>query len=409
MRKLINKELTGSYCISIGGIPNDSMSIYAYSKLLKSLGIDDEKAHVYDLLQYIPIIDTNVLNILGGDFVHAERPRFRFDLHRGNWKLSQLDNGTSVYFPEGFNPVTDSNGSELIYMDDELYAKRPKNGLYFDIVAHPLAETMDPKELRLIHPASRMSDEDVAQTQAQIKELYSTTDKSIVLLIGGQHIEQGQRDFGFENFYCNLLEEPALMHAYFRMLTDSYLETIEKIMNHCEDYVDVIWFCDDVGTQTSLQMSLPTFREMIKPYKKEMFDLVHQKYPGTAVLYHSCGAIFNAIPDFIEMGIDMLNPVQISATGMDPCKLVKTYGKDLIFWGGGLDTQSLKPEDTVQDVLDRASALLDVFSTNGNYVFTQIHNFQANTSPEIIRAFYTMASDKRKTLESLSFSHQEHV
>jgi len=400
VRKLIRKNLSGSYCISTGGMPNDAMSVYAYAKLLDRLGIRDRKIKVYDLLQYIPIVDADVADLLGGDFVHAERPRFRFELHHGNWRPGTLDDGTKVYFPEEFRPAVDARGSELVNMDGILYAKRPKNGLYFDIVAQPLADVSDPEELRLIHPATPMSEEDITETVAYVEELYRTTDKAIVLLIGGQHIEQGQRDFGFENFYCNLLEEPELMHAYFRMLTDSYLDTMERILSRCGDKVDVVWFCDDLGTQNSLQMSLPTFRSLIKPYKKEMFDFIHANYPDTAVLYHSCGAVFDAIPDFIEMGVDMLNPVQISAKGMVPEKLAATYGKDLIFWGGGLDTQSLRPEDTVQDILERSSRLLDIFAANGNYVFTQVHNFQADTDPAKIEAFYAMARDKRKILEA---------
>ena len=401
VRKLIRKELTGSYCISTGGMPNDAISVYAYAKLLDRLGMKDRKIRVYDLLQYIPVVDADVADRLGGDFVHAERPRFRFDLHRGSWRPGMLEDGTPVYFPEEFRPETDARGGELIRMNGEPYARRPKNGLYFDIVAKPLADAETPEDLKLIHPAAYMSEADVAATVAGVEELYRTTDKSIILLIGGQHIEQGQRDFGFENFYCNLLEEPELMHAYFRMLTDSYLDTMERILSRCGDKVDVVWFCDDLGTQNSLQMSLPTFRSLIKPYKKEMFDYIHQNHPDTAVLYHSCGAVFNAIPDFIEMGADMLNPVQISAAGMDPEKLVKAYGRDIIFWGGGLDTQSMKPEDTVQDILDRASRLLDVFAAGGNYVFTQVHNFQADTDPAKIEAFYGMARDRRKVLEGL--------
>lgn len=397
--KLINKTLTDSFCISTGGMPNDGMSVYAYSKLLEHLGITDSIPKVYDLFQYIPILDIRVTDALGGDFVHAERPRFRFNYHVRGWKEGHLDDGTPVLFPGEFAPEPDGKGGEIVHMDGMVYARRPKNGLYFDIVAKPLADVEEISELKLIHPAVYMSKEDVDWTVKEIEDLYAQTDKAIVLLIGGQHMEQGQRDFGFENFYCNLLEEPELMHAYFRMITDSYLDAIERILSRCAGKVSVVWFCDDLGTQDSLQMSLPVFREMIKPYKKEMFDLIHQKFKGTAVLFHSCGAVFDAIPDFLEMGVDMLNPVQISARGMDPQRLEDTYGKDLIFWGGGISTQSMKPSDRVEDLVREAEKNLEIFSKNGNYVFTQVHNFQADTQPEKILEIFRMAKEKRRSME----------
>ena len=395
VKRLIHRELSDSFCISVGGMPNDCMSVYAYARLREYLKLPEKPIRVYDLFQYIPIIDPDVNDILGGDFVHAERPRFRFNLHHGSWRPGQLDDGTKVYFPEEYCPEPDARGGEVVRMDGEIYARRPKNGLYYDIIRHPLEDVEDISELRLIHPAVYMSDEDIETTVHSVEELYKTTDKAIVLLIGGQHIEQGQRDFGFENFYCNLLEEPELMHAYFRMLNDSYMDAITRILSRCADKVSVVWFCDDLGTQNSLQMSLPTFREMIKPYKKELFDLVHT-YPDTAVLYHSCGAVFDAIPDFIGMGADMLNPVQLSAAGMDPVKLHETYGKDIIFWGGGFDTQSMRAEDTAEETGRKAAELLRVFSQNGNYVFTQVHNFQADTPPEKILAVYNAAKQQRR-------------
>lgn len=402
VNKLIHRELNSSFCISTGGMPNDGMSVYAYAKLLKYLGLSEKPIYVYDLFQFLPVIDPGVIDILGGDFVHAERPRFRFNLHHRLFRPGNLDDGTPVYFPAEYEPAKDERGGELIYMDGEIYARRPKCGLYYDIVRNPLADAMDISELRLIHPATYMTSEDVDETVRKVEELYSKTDKAVVLLIGGQHIEQGQRDFGFENFYCNLLEEPELMHAYFRMLNDSYLDAMERILSRCHNKVSVVWFCDDLGTQSSLQMSLPLFREMIKPYKKELFSYVHEKCPDTAVLYHSCGAIFDAIPDFIDMGADMLNPVQISAAGMDPKKLQDTYGKDIIFWGGGFDTQGMKDTDTVEEIKERTLRLLTNFSKDGNYCFTQVHNFQADTPPEKILAVYETAKALREEREKIN-------
>ena len=184
------------------------------------------------------------------------------------------------------------------------------------------------------------------------------------------------------------------------MITDAYMHNLSKILERAGDKIDVVWFCDDIGTQETLQFSIPMYKEMIKPYTTEMWGYIHQNYEHIRVLYHSCGAVFDLIPEFMDAGADMLNPVQISAKGMDPQRLKDTYGEKLIFWGGGTDTQSLDPHPDLDEVRANAQQLLEIFSKNGNYVFTQIHNFQADTEPETILAIFDTAKSYREKLES---------
>jgi len=400
VRKMFRGELKNSFCISTGGMANDNMSAYAYAKLLKHLGMEDKPIKVYDLFQMIPILDIDVVNRLGGDFVHVQRPRYRFNMDQKEWKPGFLNDGTPCYYPAEFETIPDDKGGKWVEMDGERYAYMPKNGLYFDIMKHPLEDALDPEELKLIHPAVYMSEEDIDYTVKEIEYLYENTDKAIVLLFAGQLVEQGQRDFGFESFYCNLAVEQELMRAYFRMITDAYMHNLSKILERAGDKIDVVWFCDDIGTQETLQFSIPMYKEMIKPYTTEMWGYIHKNYEHIRVLYHSCGAVFDLIPEFMDAGADMLNPVQISAKGMDPQRLKGTYGEKLIFWGGGTDTQSLDPHPDPDEVRANAQNLLEIFSKNGNYVFTQIHNFQADTEPETILAIFDTAKSYREKLES---------
>lgn len=401
VHRLFRGELKDSFAISAGGTPNDSMSAIAYANLLKHLEITDAPIKIYDLFQFLPLLDDRVVSRMGSDFVHAERPRFRFNLHRGNWKPGTLPDGVPCLYPEEFNPIPDAHGGNYVEMDGERYAHMPKGGFYYDIIRHPLCDAMEPADLKLVHPATYMSEEDVEATAREVEDRYFTTDKAVVLLFGGYQIEQAQRDFGFEEFYCNMAEEPELMHAYFRMITDSYMDSLARILKRCGDKLDVVWFADDVGTQQTLQISIRMFRELVKPYKKEMMQYIHEYYPHIKVLYHSCGAIFDVIPDFIDMGVDMLNPVQISAKGMDPQRLKDTYGQDIIFWGGGTNTQGLRPGDDPEKLADEAQRLLEIFSKGGNYVFTQVHNFQADTRPEQILEIFDRARRLRAEREAL--------
>ena len=286
-------------------------------------------------------------------------------------------------------------GGAAAHLDDEV-GQHEDEGDRRD----PLEDAEDPEDLRLIHPAVYMSEEDIDYTVKEIEYLYENTDKAIVLLFAGQLVEQAQRDFGFEPFYCNMAIEKDLMHSYFRMITDIYMKNLRRILERAGDKIDVVWFCDDIGTQQTLQFSIPMYREMIKPYASEMWGYIHENYPDIRVLYHSCGAIFDLIPDLIEAGVDLLNPVQISAKGMDPQKLKDTYGKQLMFWGGGTDTQSLANLTDLDAVRDNARHLLEIFAKNGNYVFTQVHNFQADVPPEKILAIFETAKQYREELEA---------
>ena len=390
-------ELKDGFCMSIGGMANDNMSAYAYAKLLRYLGMD-RPLYIYDLLQNIAQLDPEVIGRLGGDFVHAQRPKYRFNQDQKLWKPGTLRDGTPCYYASEYDPKDDGKGNLIIEMDGMPYAKMPKNGLYYDIIASPLADVEDPEELRLFHPAVPMSDEDVSWTAGEIRRLYETTDKAIVLNFAGQLVEQGQRDFGFESFYYNLAAEQELMHAYFRMITDVYMSNLSRILALAGDMVDVVWFCDDMGTQKALQFGVPMYREMIRPYEKEMWDFVHAHYPHIKILFHCCGAIFDLIPHLIGTGADMLN-VQISADGMDPQRLKDTYGKDVIFWGCGVDTQRLPQMKTKEEILGHVRRLVDVFSKGGRYVFSQVHNFQADTAPETICAIYDMVREIRDARE----------
>ena len=400
VQKMFRGELKNSFCISVGGMANDNMSAYAYANLLKHLGMEDKPIKIYDLFQFIPIIDIDVINRLGGDFVHAQRPKYRFNMDQKEWIPGTLNDGTPCYYPADYKPILMEDGSKWVEMDGERYARMPKGGLYFDIMRHPLEEVEDIEDLKCIHPAVYMSDEDIDYTVKMVEDLYENTDKAIVLLFAGQMIEQAQRDFNFETFYYNMAAEKELMHAYFRMITDAYMHNLKKILERCGDKIDVVWFCDDVGTQQTLQISIPMWREMIKPYSSELWGYIHENYENIRVLYHSCGAIFDLIPDLIEAGVDLLNPVQISAKGMDPQKLKDTYGKELMFWGGGTDTQSLGDLTTIEAVKENAQHLVEIFAKNGNYVFTQVHNFQADVPPEKIIAIFDTAREYREKLEA---------
>jgi uroporphyrinogen decarboxylase len=391
VRKYLKGQISDGILLSCGALPTDGISAFAYAELLSYLGFGSIPIKVYDLFQFLAEIDPQIIDILGGDFVQVHRMRYRFKINGRDWREGSLYNGVPCLFPAEFNPVEDKDGDSLIYVEGEPFARMPVRGLYYDQIFHPLSGVNKIQELRNCHPAAPMDDDEIEYMIREIGRLYENTDKSIVLIFGASIFEQGQRDFGHEDFFCNLVTEPDLMHAYFQMVADANIKNLKKILDQTSGQVDVVHFFDDIGTQSTLQISPEMYREMIKPYHRQQCSFIHENYSEIKVLMHCCGAIFDLIPDYIEIGVDILNPVQISASGMDPIKLKNKYGKQIIFWGGGADTQNFHKYRTVDDVRQHVDELVKVFSQDGGYVFSQIHNFQGGTEPEKIMAVFETA------------------
>jgi uroporphyrinogen decarboxylase len=152
-------------------------------------------------------------------------------------------------------------------------------------------------------------------------------------------------------------------------------------------YIDVIQVNDDLGTQNSPQMSRELYREMLKPYHKKLWSYIKER-SGKPILLHSCGSIYDLIPDLIEIGVDALNPVQVSARNMDTRKLKREFGRYITFWGGGCDTQKILPYGTPEDVRSEVRRRAEELGEDGGFVFCQVHNIQHDVPPENILAMY---------------------
>jgi uroporphyrinogen decarboxylase len=154
------------------------------------------------------------------------------------------------------------------------------------------------------------------------------------------------------------------------------------------DVVDVVSEADDYGTQTSQLISPRMFRRLIKPRLQVLVARIKQLAPGARLFFHSCGNVRPLVPDFIELGVDILNPIHVTAAGMEPAALKRDFGRDLAFWGGGVETQSVLPFGTPQDVKDNVRRNLDALAAGGGYVFNSIHNIQADVPPENVVAMW---------------------
>ena len=194
---------------------------------------------------------------------------------------------------------------------------------------------------------------------------------------------------GYEQFMIDLLLDENLVRKMLDKLHEAYLSRAKIFLDAMANYADIIFFTDDLGTQSAPLISVELYRRLIKPYWAELVALV-KKY-GKKTLMHSCGAISEFIPDLIDIGIDAVNPVQITAAGMEPARLKREFGKDIAFWGGGVSTQGMLDKGTPEQVREEVRRNVEIMAAGGGYVFTQVHNIQCNVPPQNIIAAYQAA------------------
>jgi uroporphyrinogen-III decarboxylase len=194
----------------------------------------------------------------------------------------------------------------------------------------------------------------------------------------------------FESWMITLACEPDYVQRLYEKLVDTWLLNLRRFADAVEDRVQIVQICDDFGTQHSLFLSVDMFRNLVMPHYQRGLEWIHDN-TEMKVLLHSDGAIFPLLPSLVEMGVDILNPVQTSAAGMDPVALKRDFGDSLVFWGGSLDCQKTLPYGTPDDVAREVRRHVETFAPGGGYVFTSVHNVQANVPPENVVAMYDTA------------------
>jgi uroporphyrinogen decarboxylase len=380
--------------IDFGGMRSTGIQAIAYNNLLSHLGLKDEETRLYDLFQQLAEPSEALVDRFKGDVLQVHRLCPAFGLDILEWKPGQLPDGSSCLVPKNFNPMNNAKGGLDVVSGGQVIATMPEGGLYFDQVIHPYANAVTSADVEAIKLAP-LDDREAGFLATQAAGKRAASDKALLFAFGGNILEAGQLDFGYETFYMNLALEPELMHYYFGRLAEYYIHALDTLIPAMADDIDLIQFGDDLGTQEATQISVDMYREMIKPYHARIFRHARQRWPRLKVFLHSCGAIADLIPDLIDAGVEVLNPVQISARGMDPARLKREFGKDLSFWGGGVNMQQTVVSGSIQDIKDEVRRNIEIFSRDGGYVFTQVHNIQANVPPEKVIAIYEAAAEFR--------------
>ncbi len=280
--------------IDFGGMRSTGIAAIAYNKVKEHLGMSKGHTKLYDVYQQLAEPEDMMLERFHGDVVQLHRLSPAFGIEIKEWKEGILPGGSKCLVPKDFSPIENEDGDLEIHRDGKVIAKMPEGGLYFDSCYTPYAncETTEDIDKIAVH---YITDEELDYLESEAKRLYENTDKAILASFGGNIIEAGEGDWGFENFFIQMAMEPDLIHYYLNRMTDVYMSNLERYLKRLGKYIDVIQFGDDLGMQDNTLISKRMYQRMIKPYHKRQFKFVQKNYPKVKVFFHSCGAIFNLI------------------------------------------------------------------------------------------------------------------
>ncbi len=384
--------------VDCSGHRSSGIAAIAYARLRNHLGLEATPVRVYDPIQQLAIVDDVVLDRFGVDTVELGRA---FATGEAEWAEWVLPDGTPCQMPAWTLPERNDGGWILRSKSGRQIARMPDGALYFEQTYWPFAAPED-RDFDRIEEAMQESmwtaiasppgplvdgPSGPERLAAGAQRLRQSTDRAILGLFGGNLLELGQMLFRNDNFFLLLAGEPETAHEFLDRLLDLHLINLERFLKAAGPYIDVIVFGDDLGMQQGPQISPSMYREFFKPRHQRLWRRAKQ-LADVKVMLHCCGGVRPLLPDLIGAGLDAINPVQISAAGMELEGLKRDFGHKLTFWGGGCDTQIVLTEGTPSEVAEHVKRQLRVFGKGGGWVFQQVHNVLSNVPPENIVAMF---------------------
>ncbi len=344
----------------------------AYQKVLDFYGFQEDIV-IMDIVQQLAAPSEKVLSLFDIDTRYIRPGMF-------------LPPAELQQVKPGFWGVTDGFGVAWA-----MPGERPGEGLYCDIVEHPLRDF----KIEDIDAYDWPDGKDPAPFKGlreYAKELYETTDYALVSGITGVVFEICWYMRGLENLYIDMIERPALVEKLLDHTLKYWLDYLDTFLAEVGEYLQVICVGDDLAMQSGPLFSPRIYKDLVKPRQKALYTSIKEKTQAK-LWYHSCGSVVELLPEIVDNGVQILNPVQIAAKDMNPATLKKQYGDVITFWGGGIDTQGVYSNGTPQQVRDQVRELMEAFKPGGGYVFNTVHNTQADVPAENIVALWEAAKE----------------
>ncbi len=387
--------------VDFGGCAQTTIHVGVIAGLREHYGLERQPVKVEEPYTMMGRLEEDLKAAIGVD-VEALLGRYSFfGIERDGWEEFTMEDGLQVLMPRRMNLTRDA--MENLYMHPQgdtsvpPSAVMPKGGYYFDAIMRQ--EPFQEQALRVednLEEFTEITPAELDFLAGQISE-NRTTGRALFGVVPGAGLgdiacvpapwlkhPKGIRDI--TEWYISTATRREFLHELFERQTDVVLRNLELIYGRIGEAMDVAWVCGtDFGTQSSTFCSSQTFRELYQPYYGKVNGWIH-RHTGWKTFKHCCGAVSGFMEGFIESGFDIVNPVQWTASGMDPRELKKRFGERIAFWGGGVDTQSTLPFGTPEQVREEVLRHCEIFAPGGGFVFNTIHNIQAGTPIENVVA-----------------------
>ena len=401
LRQSLNHLEADRVPVDFGGTGQTGMHISCVAALRRYYGLEERPVKAVEPYQMLGEIDDELKAIIGIDTQPADIGNTMFGFRNENWKEWEAPWGQVILVAEKFQTLRNDNGDVLIFPqgdpDAPASAKMPKSSYFFDAIIRqmPLDETrLDPEDN--LEEFTRFSDADLDRWKSIINRLEDNP-RALIANIGGTALgdialvpavnlknPKGIRDIS--EWYMSTLSRRNYIHYVFDKQCDIAIQNLNSVYMAIGNAVDVVFICGtDFGTQNSAFCSVETFRELWMPYYQRINGWIHA-HTSWKTFKHCCGSIQPFMPSLIESGFDILNPVQYNAANMDIRQLKNRFGDQIVFWGGGVDTQKILPFGTPEEVRGEVLHQCEILSKNGGFVFSSVHNVQANTPVSNIAA-----------------------
>jgi uroporphyrinogen decarboxylase len=383
--------------IDFSGHRSSGIAAIAYAKLRDYLGLPAKPIRVYDVIQQLAVVDDDVLDRFGVDTIELGRG---FAQNDKLWSPWTLPDGTPCFVPAWIKIERDRARWVIRSRTGKVIAQMPDGTLYFEQTHYPFLDGDDNPELirgaleecmwtAVAAPPGPLDSKTFCEGA---KCLRRKTNRAIIGLFGGNLFEIGSFLYRNDKFMMILAAERKRAHRFLDELVEIHLADLDRFLGAVGEYIDVVLFGDDLGMQTGPIMSPAMYRDFFEPRHKVLWNRA-KELADVKVMLHCCGGIRDLIGDLIEAGLDAINPVQISCSGMGAAELKAEFGTDLTFWGGGCDTREILPNGTVEQVAEHVKKQVKTLSTGGGFVFQQVHNILVNVPPENISTMFDSVND----------------
>lgn len=399
--KTINHKQPDRVVVDFGSTGVTGIHVLIVEKLREHYGLEKRPVKVIEPYQMLGEIDSELIKAMDIDIIGLFSAKNMFGVLMGNWQVHKTLWGQEVLFPGGFNYTYNSNGDILMYPEGDTSVPpsgmMPKTGYFFDAIdrQQPIDDSMLKVEDNL-EEFGHITEPELEYWKDQVANLDNNS-KAVVASLGGTalgdialvpaiNLKNPKGIRGVEEWYISTLIREDFVKEIYSRQTDIAIENLKLLHEVIGNKIDVVFTCGtDFGTQNSTFCSTETYDRIWLPYYKKVNDWIHQN-TNWKTFKHSCGAVEPLMSHFIESGFDIINPVQINASGMDPRKLKEKYGDKLVFWGGGVDTQGAFAFGTPAQVKEQVKSQCDILNKNGGFVFNTVHNIQANVPFENVVA-----------------------